>query len=52
MKLCPIAMVTALEEMMSNPAIEKKIRDSVPLVKKKRYKNNEVEPRLKRTVLL
>ena len=33
MKLCAIAMVTELEEMMSRPATEKKIRERVPLVK-------------------
>ena len=52
MKLWPMAMVTALEDILSIPATEKKTREIRPVVKKKRQRDTEVNPRLKRTVLL
>ena len=52
MKLCPMAMVTAWEEMRIRPATAKKIRDQLPGVKKKRYKKIEDKNRLARTNLL
>ena len=52
MRLCPIAMVTALEEMMVTPAAIKKQKERVPWVKKKRKRKIGVRAKLIRTVCL
>ena len=51
-RLCPMAMVTELEERIVRPAAMKNIRGKVPSVKKKKWRNRDVRARLMRAIRL